>query len=208
MKRLRGLYAITPDDLSRVEAALASGALCALQYRAKSADAATRRREAERLLARCRECGVPMIVNGPSLVKPIGRSDALVDTSDVLPTLVDLSGAKLPEGHPIDGQSFAPILRGEKSDVREWIFSYLADKRVLRTKRYLLERNSPDDFGTLYDCGESRDGSGYTDVTDSKAPEVEEVRRQFLEILATKPVPDMSGGQPRQRRARRAQKAT
>lgn len=63
MKRLRGLYAITPDDLSRVEAALASGALCALQYRAKAADAATRRREAERLLARCRECGVPMIVN-------------------------------------------------------------------------------------------------------------------------------------------------
>jgi thiamine-phosphate pyrophosphorylase len=63
MKRLRGLYAITPDEPSRVEAALASGALCALQYRAKSADAATRRREAERLLARCRECGVPMIVN-------------------------------------------------------------------------------------------------------------------------------------------------
>jgi thiamine-phosphate pyrophosphorylase len=63
MKRLRGLYAITPDDLSRVEEALASGALCALQYRAKTADAATRRREAERLLARCRAHGVPMIVN-------------------------------------------------------------------------------------------------------------------------------------------------
>jgi thiamine-phosphate pyrophosphorylase len=63
MKRLRGLYAITPDDLSRVEEALASGALCALQYRAKAADAVTRRREAGRLLARCRAHGVPMIVN-------------------------------------------------------------------------------------------------------------------------------------------------
>jgi thiamine-phosphate pyrophosphorylase len=63
MKRLRGLYAITPEDFARVEEALASGALCALQYRAKSADAATRRRDAERLLARCRKYGVPMIVN-------------------------------------------------------------------------------------------------------------------------------------------------
>jgi thiamine-phosphate pyrophosphorylase len=63
MKRLRGLYAITPPDLARVEDALASGSLCALQYRAKDEDAATRRREAERLLARCRVHGVPLIIN-------------------------------------------------------------------------------------------------------------------------------------------------
>ena len=59
----RGLYAITPERLARVEDALASGALCALQYRAKQAGAATRRRDAERLLARCRAHGVPLIVN-------------------------------------------------------------------------------------------------------------------------------------------------
>jgi thiamine-phosphate pyrophosphorylase len=63
MRRLRGLYAITPPDLSRVEEALASGALCALQYRAKDAPAASRRRSAQRLLERCRAHGVPFIVN-------------------------------------------------------------------------------------------------------------------------------------------------
>ncbi len=63
MTPLRGLYAITPPDLSGVEAALASGALCALQYRAKDAVAHARRREAEALLARCRAHGVPLIVN-------------------------------------------------------------------------------------------------------------------------------------------------
>jgi thiamine-phosphate pyrophosphorylase len=63
MKLPRGLYAITPDDLSRVEEAIASGSLCALQYRAKVAGAHARRREAERLLARCRAHGVPFIVN-------------------------------------------------------------------------------------------------------------------------------------------------
>jgi len=63
MRRLRGLYAITPPELSRVEDALASGALCALQYRAKSADLAQRLRDAERLAHLCRAHGVPLIVN-------------------------------------------------------------------------------------------------------------------------------------------------
>jgi len=135
---------------------------------------------------------VPMIVNGPGIVPPLGLTDALVDTSDVMPTLVELSGASLPEGHPIDGRSFAPILRGEQTDVRDWIFSYLGDRRVLRTKRYLLENNHPDDFGTLYDCGNRRDGAGYVDVTHSDAPEVREVKARFEAILATKPVPQVT----------------
>jgi len=66
---LRGLYAITPEDLARadvmarVEVAVASGALCALQYRRKQASAAQRRAEARALLALCRRHGVPFIVN-------------------------------------------------------------------------------------------------------------------------------------------------
>ena len=135
---------------------------------------------------------VPMIVNCPGRVQPIGSSDALVDTSDVMPTLVELAGAKLPDGHPIDGVSFAPILSGETNDVRDWIFSYLADGRVLRTKRYLLERNTPHKYGQLYDCGTSRDGSGYQNVTDSTDPEVVAVKKQFDEILATKPAPEVN----------------
>jgi thiamine-phosphate pyrophosphorylase len=63
MKPLRGLYAITPPDLSRVEAALACGALCALQYRAKDADATRRLSEARQLAQLCRAHGVPLIVN-------------------------------------------------------------------------------------------------------------------------------------------------
>ncbi len=135
---------------------------------------------------------VPMIVGCPGVVKPMGITDALVDTSDVMPTLVELSGASLPTDHPIDGKSFVRILRGEKSNTRDWIFSYLADRRVLRTKRWLLEKNAPGDFGRLYDCGTSRDGSGYVDVTDSRAPEVLAVRKQFEQILADKRVPEMS----------------
>jgi arylsulfatase A len=152
---------------------------------------------------------VPMIVNCPGTVQPVGLSHALVDTSDVMPTLVEMSGAKLPAGHPIDGRSFAPILRGEKSDVRDWVFSYLGDRRVLRTKRYLLENNHPDDFGTLYDCGDSRDGTGYVDVTNSDAPEVRQVKQQFEQILATKPVPkaaDAEAEAPKKGQKKKAKK--
>jgi len=147
---------------------------------------------------------VPMIVNNPRLVRPQGRSQALVDTSDVMPTLVDLCGAELPTGHPIDGHSIAPILRGEVTDVRDWVFSYLGDRRVLRTKRFLLEYNAPYHFGTLYDCGDNRDGSGYVDVTDSTDPEVLDVKRRFTEILATKRVPEIEGASDRANRPTKA----
>jgi thiamine-phosphate pyrophosphorylase len=77
--KLRGLYAITPDDLGRaapagvarvvaagmdrVVAAVASGALCALQYRNKPASAAQRLAEARKLAQLCRRYGVPLIIN-------------------------------------------------------------------------------------------------------------------------------------------------
>jgi arylsulfatase A len=132
---------------------------------------------------------VPMIVNCPGLVKPTGVSDELVDLSDLLPTLAELAGAELPQDRPIDGRSYAFLLRGEPGEPREWIFSYLGDRRILRTKRWLLEDNSPHHYGRLYDCGTSRDGTGYREVTDSTDPEVLAIKRQFEAILATKPAP-------------------
>jgi len=69
--KLRGLYAITPEDLvhvapagmDRVAAAVASGALCALQYRRKAADPTRRLEEARALAQLCRRHGVPLIIN-------------------------------------------------------------------------------------------------------------------------------------------------
>ncbi len=134
---------------------------------------------------------VPMIVNCPGRVQALGMVDALVDTSDVMPTLVELAGTSLPPGHPIDGRSFVPILTGDKTDVRDWIFSFLSDRRIIRTKRWLIENNNPTEFGTMFDCGESRDGTGYQDVTNSKDPEVLRAREELLAILTKMRVPEM-----------------
>lgn len=108
-----------------------------------------------------------MIVNCPGRVKSGVVSDELIDFSDMLPTLAELAGAELPKGVAIDGRSFAPLLRGERGNPREWIFSYLAYERMLRDKRWLLEGS-----GKFFDCGDNRDGEGYKNVTGSTDPEV------------------------------------
>ena len=66
--RLRGLYAITPEEadtaalVAKLRAALAGGARV-VQYRNKSTDQALRRAQAGTLLALCREAGASFIVN-------------------------------------------------------------------------------------------------------------------------------------------------
>jgi len=132
---------------------------------------------------------VPMIVNGPGLVEPRGASGELTDLSDILPTLADFAGASLPENRVIDGRSYAAYLRGETDQTRDWIFSFIGDRRILRTKRWLLEDNSPLHYGKLFDCGDSRDGAGYKDVTKSDDPEVADVKKRFEGLLTELPAP-------------------
>jgi arylsulfatase A len=126
---------------------------------------------------------VPFIARGPG-IKPGSVTDALVDCSDFTPTMAELAGAKLPTDRTYDGVSFVPVLRGEKPSAREWIFSYLHEGRLIRDNRFFL-----DGAGKLYDCGTSRDGTGYKDVTDSKDPEVVAARERFAKIYETHPAP-------------------
>ena len=156
-----------------------------------------------------RGCRVPFIVNGPGLVQPTGRSRELVDITDVLPTLCELAGVDLPDDRPIDGISFAPYLRGETEPLRDYVYGYLGEHRIVRTKRHLLERNTMADFGRLYDCGDSRDGTGYRDITDDDTPEADAARKQMRQILADKPAPIVTAGSqdPIPKQLKRNQKA-
>lgn len=69
----------------------------------------------------------PLVVSWPGTIREGRRSDALVDLSDVLPTLVDAAGASMPEGLGSDGHSLVPHLRTGAPHPREWVFChYLA----------------------------------------------------------------------------------
>ena len=114
---------------------------------------------------------------------------ALGDVTDILPTLAEFAGAELPGGHVIDGQSLGPVLRGETEGHRDWIYAHYEVGRVLRDAHWLLEVAAGGAQERFFHCGESRDGTGYMDVTASIDPEVQTARRRFAAILASMPEP-------------------
>ena len=77
----------------------------------------------------------PFIVRWPGVVRPASRSSAPVINLDLYPTFLAASGAPIPAGKVLDGESLLPLLRGEGSLRREalfWHFPGYLDKPVLR----------------------------------------------------------------------------
>lgn len=64
---------------------------------------------------------VPFVAAWPGKIKPGTTSDAMVSWVDLLPTLLDVTGAAVPDG--LDGKSFLPVLLGGKSTFRDRIFT-------------------------------------------------------------------------------------
>ncbi|HEX8915728.1 MAG TPA: sulfatase-like hydrolase/transferase [Humisphaera sp.] len=69
---------------------------------------------------------VPFIANWPARWGKGRTCDDLVDTTDVLPTLLAAAGVAAPEGLVLDGRSFLPQLRGEAGSPREWTYCWYA----------------------------------------------------------------------------------
>lgn len=72
--------------------------------------------------------------------------------------------------------------RGDSEQTRDWIFSFVGDRRILRARRWLLEDHSPLHHGRRYGCGEARNGAGYREVTNSDAPEALAVKDRFNQL--------------------------
>jgi len=72
---------------------------------------------------------VPLIVNWPDKAKAGTVSDALVDSTDFLPTVCDAAGAPVPPDLKIDGRSFLPQILGQKGTPRDWFYCWYAPKK-------------------------------------------------------------------------------
>jgi len=137
-----------------------------------------------------KEIGVrePLYVYWPGHIENQGVKRELIDFSDIFPTLADIADVDIPEDYVHDGRSFLPLLTGKPYEEREFIFSYLDQRRLVRDRRWLLEGD-----GKFFDCGESRQARGYrgyTEVTDSTDPEVLEAKARFAAFLSDKPAPN------------------
>ncbi len=93
---------------------------------------------------------VPLIANWPGTT-PAGKVSAdLIDFSDFLPTFAALAGAPLPANTVIDGRSFAPQIRGEVGQPRDWIFVQLAKMWYVRSAGWKLNQK-----GELFDMSDA-----------------------------------------------------
>lgn len=84
---------------------------------------------------------VPTIANWKGTLPQGESTDAMMDFSDLLPTLADLAGAEIPPEQALDGTSFAPLLRGEPGKGRDWVFAEHRGRSWVRTRDWKLYRD-------------------------------------------------------------------
>ena len=75
---------------------------------------------------------VPMIISGPAVVSPNRNSNAIVSTTDLFATVLELAGfsdwqAHISVSKPVDAVSLLPVLKNEATSVHDWVFSEVFD---------------------------------------------------------------------------------
>jgi len=96
----------------------------------------------------------------PKRVKPNTVVKPITADIDLLPTLVELTGVKMPKTLPLDGVSLAPLLDGETGGWPDrMIFSYWNRKGAVRTERHRLvvQRKRAELYDMIADPGEGND---------------------------------------------------
>ena len=131
---------------------------------------------------------IPLIIRVPHGAL-VGRSSALVQQADVMPTVFELLGEALPETPtPYQGQSLVPIMRGEAEEVRDVVFSQTsrtgwggARERVpervtaVRSARYKLIRY-PESSEKRYEAFDlSQDPTEQVDIWPTRREELREL---------------------------------
>lgn len=131
---------------------------------------------------------VPFLVQWNGAIKEGRTVDTVVSYLDILPTLVDLAGAKLPETHAFEGRSLKPLLM-EKDP--EWqdrlLFQHVtrwnrgADPDQFKWKKYSV-RNQRFRLveGVLYDMENDPDQN--KDVTAEHPELVAEMKKAYEEF--------------------------
>ncbi|AWG22660.1 sulfatase [Flavobacterium faecale] len=90
---------------------------------------------------------IPMLIYAPCLkMTKKGAQDALADVTDILPTIAEITGVKLPDNYELNGESLIPFLTTSKPEHRKWIYTFHNEKQLIRSKDVLI-----DGQGTIYD---------------------------------------------------------
>ena len=81
----------------------------------------------------------PLIIRAPGVSRTAKSCDALVETTDIYPTLMDLCQPGFTRTqHPLDGLSLRPLLDGSSPSIRETAVSYWEKVVTVRTDTHRL----------------------------------------------------------------------
>jgi arylsulfatase len=86
----------------------------------------------------------PFIITGPGI--GVARSNSLLSSIDIAPTILDLAGASNTDKR-IQGKSFFEVLKGRKSAIRDFVFAehnwhvFQAYERMVRYENWVYIRN-------------------------------------------------------------------
>ncbi len=103
-------------------------------------------------------CRVPCLMRWPGQIPADSECTEPAMTIDVLPTVADLIGAKLPD-HPIDGKSIWPLMNatpGAKSPQEAYYFYWGSELQAVRKGKWKL--HFPHDYRTLSGRPGGKDG--------------------------------------------------
>ncbi|QEC68879.1 sulfatase-like hydrolase/transferase [Panacibacter ginsenosidivorans] len=93
---------------------------------------------------------VPLIVTWPGHINAGGVTSQLVDLTDFLPTLSDITGVPVPGAFGImDGKSFYPVLTGGNTSSRDYVFNHF--QPLISPSNKIPVRYVQDSIYKLYD---------------------------------------------------------
>ena len=124
---------------------------------------------------------VPLIVRGPGIIRKKEPQPALVDFTDLIPTVAQIMGTQLPATEKFDGTSFLPALKGEPFTGREWIHTNHNRYSLFRLPNWILDGHK-----TLWYCAEKRDHN-YDKSSYEKNDSSKSAIRQFKLLSAKLP---------------------
>ena len=127
----------------------------------------------------------PLIIRAPGISRPGMRCDALVESLDLYPTLIDLCQPTFTRTeHPLDGLSLRPLLNGSSASIREAALSYWQKAVTVRTTTHRLIATRT---GNGWSREELYDLQSTPDPVENLAPTQPERTRQMLTLAPAFP---------------------
>ena len=83
---------------------------------------------------------VPMLIYAPCLkMTKKGEQDILMNLADVLPTVAELVGVRLPDNYEVNGVSLLPYLTTSRETHRDWVYAYRSGMQLIRGNKVLRD---------------------------------------------------------------------